>query len=479
MMKKNEFLDRLAALADITNKWRACHDDVFFSENYEKLVEMISDMLSYHHNFPLTQDEIHEIEAIIKTSFLDSFGISKFQRTTISNIETLLIFRVFQSKKAVNGLFGFAKRYNLKLLEQNSIFQIYFAIQLSINAKKISAEDLTDEEKNTEFNSLFSEHLSKINKELAGLNKAQLILTLLYSMINFIDLEDMVSKIDSDGCQQIKQYVKLTKNDEEFWTPFNRLIEFHLVKKLFRNDLYFEDTKLCHYTSLESLYYILKNKTIRFTKLNILNDLDENNLLNFKTKNDIFTFSLSFKKDSLDLFGNYTKMDGIMIEFENYALMQSFSNLVLKSNEKMSVSLFDFGAINYENDPQEKLVNPLLDKLKPVIANLLYDEDIDISINGAIQFINYFYKKKPWEYESEYRIAINLSRENLKMKIENAIVNEDSIDLMINPKRMIKSIVCGPKIKISQYKQNVLNKMLSEFGLENVPVTMTEANYKE
>ena len=87
-------------------------------------------------------------------------------------------------------------------------------------------------------------------------------------------------------------------------------------------------TWLCQYTNIESLYKIISNKTIRFTRVDKVNDISEKDLLeidNLYLRTYISCFSYD-SKESIPLWSIYTKRgSGVRIDFEfleNWDLMR-------------------------------------------------------------------------------------------------------------------------------------------------------------
>lgn len=77
-------------------------------------------------------------------------------------------------------------------------------------------------------------------------------------------------------------------------------------------------SKISHYTSFEALKCILESKSLRLTRLDMLNDAYENKRTDDVWKEKIFTTSFTYRKTESYMFWSlYAKDKGVMLTFDN------------------------------------------------------------------------------------------------------------------------------------------------------------------
>lgn len=232
----------------------------------------------------------------------------------------------------------------------------------------------------------------------------------------------------------------------------------------------FEDIELYHYTSLEALKSIVENKTIRFTDYRFLNDPDELNIaldnfkeyikaqiekqpenkakidrilniiedikvggkitiedtgkvidkgklyaFNKKVDSWVYILSLTQKSDDLALWTMYGK-NGVRIKLNSSKL---------------------FGFIYRFRDKYMRLDNPYRGKVeydKQIISyasllQMIINDNIISQVYDTILQVLLREKSNAFEYEAEYRIALNVSDDFVKGKddIKKLFVVKDNI----------------------------------------------------
>lgn len=184
--------------------------------------------------------------------------------------------------------------------------------------------------------------------------------------------------------------------------------------------------KLYHYCSLETLFSIVKNKTIWFSDLLDSNDdkedilifklffeycnskekmkncenninilsLNESEFIKAKAQTHIYGICFTKKCDSILHWMMYGKSNGVCLEFDMKKLKEYFSKL--KCLQKPAV----FRRVHYVDSCNDchlqKLFNDTLSKCNGLIPNC-FEQLIDISP---------LYKDKGWSAEKEWRIII-------------------------------------------------------------------------
>ncbi|WP_413527596.1 DUF2971 domain-containing protein [Marinilactibacillus psychrotolerans] len=196
--------------------------------------------------------------------------------------------------------------------------------------------------------------------------------------------------------------------------------------------------KIYHYTSIESLYLILKNKTMRFSTLSNVDDMDEGLTQEFNHAQQYLFVSCwtEEEKESIPQWAVYSKnMEGIRIgiEIERDNPRKIFE-LVKDSRTNMLISedldiMKNFPLVASPGTPfyrEMKYTNDSND-LKPNI--LSYDEKtIKIDMSKVA-----LYKSSEWSFQKESRFVIDFSASpfnadrtsNKKFDLINSLKNKN------------------------------------------------------
>lgn len=183
--------------------------------------------------------------------------------------------------------------------------------------------------------------------------------------------------------------------------------------------------RIYHYTNLESLALILKNQTIRFNRLDKVDDLEEGNTESLGVRFCKYVFVSCWTEtaeESIPLWKMYGgDSGGIRISLE-----QEMFKKYLISNLKLG-DLQSQGAIRSKIPPQD-MVNPnfffipILDYKNDLFyRHIKYVDDIYAFTKDAIQIANIhgnrgdfhmkmkpfgYYKNKRWEFQDEVRFVL-------------------------------------------------------------------------
>lgn len=176
-----------------------------------------------------------------------------------------------------------------------------------------------------------------------------------------------------------------------------------------------EESWLYHYTSIENLALILKNKTIRFKPLNTLDDLLEGICRDgFELRKCIFVSCWTeIERESIPFWNMYTpNMTGVRIRMPkrmftdrpvviaDHSLTTSTQISILKEEEHNKPDYFIQPTHN--NYLREVIYTDEEDLLFP---KLLYSDDNGINVNyGPIGK----YKKTEWKFQEEWRYVIRV-----------------------------------------------------------------------
>ena len=224
------------------------------------------------------------------------------------------------------------------------------------------------------------------------------------------------------------------------------------------------------YTSLKTLFEILKRKKYRLNGIVGMNDPTEidyfedyvgEDFFNFshKDKNDIFISSCSALGDDLTmwrLYGDSAK--GVCIEFN------------VEGNDVFFLKQM----VSYANEQKK-------DEKLEIIKQLI---EMNFELKGLEKWKHFF---KPYEYrvEREYRILFeNKFKENDENRSwvitnDNNILNPVyDIDLRGKPMSMTK-IILGPKCPEKDTNERQIRTLMSELGITEIDVVSSEIkNYR-
>lgn len=197
--------------------------------------------------------------------------------------------------------------------------------------------------------------------------------------------------------------------------------------------------RLFHYTTIDTLAYMMSNRSIRFSRLDTLDDKTESEP--FAAFNPLkYIFSCSFTddpKESIPLWKMYANMEtGIRLEFDSATMFSPSSvktNIPSNTQERCDFQPYIYTAVKSEDIINEDYVlmywdYPKVDSLCSCIKikGITYYDDFselykskiriqDVALNNSRltnRLINYdpldfgFYKTKYWEFQKEVRLLI-------------------------------------------------------------------------
>lgn len=207
------------------------------------------------------------------------------------------------------------------------------------------------------------------------------------------------------------------------------------------------DEYLYHYTSIETLLLILKNKTIAFNSLQNVDDLEENNSKDIQQIGKICYVSCwtDDASESIPMWNMYTpNMQGVRIKLKRFP----FKKYRFKCGEyhfKSDVETFiDYEKLYNENkttiagEPQlskviytndEELIYPNIKSVKEEIQKLNDGRLRKTALtNYSLKNIGR-YKRKNWEFQHECRYIINMSLWSMK-ELENCKSCDEQLKLI-------------------------------------------------
>lgn len=205
--------------------------------------------------------------------------------------------------------------------------------------------------------------------------------------------------------------------------------------------------RLFHYTTFEALLSIIEGKTLRLSRLDLLNDKAEQKI---GQHNDIiksYIISFTKKKEYVSMWAMYGKSSGIKIrlDFSTSAFLKSIDKFYYDSEKTKLVTfnkskkLFDLPDKPF--DPIQLSDVAYLDKDKMKIrhnSGVINGLDVDEKL---IDKMTGFIKYDAWEFEKETRLRVQLNKtvtnteESLPNYIYCAISDEliKSIHITFNP----------------------------------------------
>lgn len=247
----------------------------------------------------------------------------------------------------------------------------------------------------------------------------------------------------------------LNENNGNYYF-YNNYDESCFWQKLLNDGVNKQDT-IYRYTSLDTAFWILKNKTYRMYGIVGMNDKSEvdyfdnyNNekeTLSYKMQNDLFLSSCSSSNDNLTmwrLYGDDAK--GVCLVFDSKTVSQKG---------------FLIQAVSYAN---EQGIDPKLEIIKNLINNNIVFKDIDKW--------KHFFKSKDYSVEQEVRVLFQ-SKDSVKKR--DWIISKDYS--IINPflefnifnnsgfPLVLKEIILGPKCPEQETNIYQLNELAKQNDL--------------
>lgn len=221
-----------------------------------------------------------------------------------------------------------------------------------------------------------------------------------------------------------------------------------------------------HYTTLESLYKIYKNKTLRFSQLAIMNDKLE---CKFAKNCDEYFFCLTKADDSAENFGMWA-MYGKITEYnsdnpsaDKIGVKIQFPKAVIE-NLRNDYSLH-FHAVGYGNIQKSLSLKNLNSK---IISGSVKTKN-DIALNGKI--LAGYIKDIAWKYENEFRLGI--SKDNEKVEL-----NGYRCDIKLS-NEILKELVVYPSPLSSKNECEKIFRNIKESEKLDVSPSFEENNYKD
>lgn len=246
-------------------------------------------------------------------------------------------------------------------------------------------------------------------------------------------------------------------------------------------------TIIHHYTNIEVLALILKNRTLRFNRLDQVDDPEESNFVSNGVNIGLYAFVSCWteaKEESIPMWKMYTKENwGVRLSFEKEGLFKTYTDVEgYRHNGLVSTNLgypirFLFPTeVRWE---QKSYMPPFLtedydkcrfyrkieyvDDLKPYAndtVNILQLPDNKVSINIQMDKVG-SYKNRRWAFQEESRFV-------LFFLPGNPTATFNTPDFMKDQSRFIADIIHNKGLGFSYY-----DMYLSDKAFENLVITMS------
>ena len=173
---------------------------------------------------------------------------------------------------------------------------------------------------------------------------------------------------------------------------------------------------VCHYTSFESLIMILKNRSIRLSRYDLMNDYAEKELSKCIDGDLRYIISFAHTKESVAMWALYGKSSSLRLrlEFPIEDLLSSIdNNFFFDSELNNKISLYGTKPVSADYTKKRYTYSSVVyyDKKKHAFRveghpqkNITVTDDMIRSLAGTIKY-------DAWEYEKESRIAVVLHQD--------------------------------------------------------------------
>ena len=215
--------------------------------------------------------------------------------------------------------------------------------------------------------------------------------------------------------------------------------------------------RIYHYTNIETLALILKNCTIRFNRLDKVDDIEEGNIKSNGINLSFYTFVSCWTKSSEEniplwkLYGG--DKNGIRISMDH----QMFNEEFFLNKLKVFAVLYQFFNGNiYEDISKESFfIYPFLNSNNDIFfRDVIYvDDPLSFTDYLISDFADIFcfklnpigtYKHKRWEFQQESRYVLNCVPINLLQGLTNKNLNTEIITSYKNNKLPEKEFIDMP-----------------------------------
>lgn len=278
-------------------------------------------------------------------------------------------------------------------------------------------------------------------------------------------LIDLSNQLNTERIDKLMKLRKRLRDNQRLTRKIDKILKKYLiiynnidiikgVLKVKKDMVKQHDLKLGHYTSLETIKKLIKNKNreedrvyLRLTNgrqmndplegkvlldyiLNGYKDSDKNTSSNTWEPTDWYMSSATTELDSLPMWKQYGKdATGGMLVYDNEYILKILDEKILdKKVELYKVAYIDINENNKDDidiktdnitEKDVKILKEAIRKLREATEDIKNADETDKrNFKGPLRELNdiaFLFKKSDYAYESEYRIVVN--RENSKDRI--------------------------------------------------------------
>ena len=280
------------------------------------------------------------------------------------------------------------------------------------------------------------------------------------------DTNDNSGKTDIDNQAEQKRIDAVTDIDKLF---------SYLQQEYNKRD------RLYHYTTLEALLHILKNKCFRLTRLDLLNDKKEKELGQFDNNAVDYIMSFSTKKEYISMWAMYGNPSGIKLRLD-------FDRKLFKTSRRdLFCDMSNENPIFVENEVPKKNFFMLIkdmnqDSMFITKSDIVYFDKEDKTIRHKthtfrmldyeslseeqLKAIKGLRKYDAWEFENEIRLRVRLNKENFKAALNPMQDFPEYIYLKINQNLINSFRICYNPCLSQEMKKHVKNSLKNAAGVE-------------
>ncbi len=258
---------------------------------------------------------------------------------------------------------------------------------------------------------------------------------------------------------------------------------------------------LYHYTSLDSLRLIVTNRTIRFTRSDRLNDLNEGSIriktmddnLDFRTATSFYSSWTSQEEESVAMWYMYSKMQGVRIKLR-YDMFLDKGSIILEDNDKHVRPVTPIKGIPIKTFPNSectisKILGPIgivYEKNSEIIDKRVAQKSV-VKNGGNSEYVmndidlleKQIRKTVYWEYEKEYRyiiapyIAVHCDDDALRLNV--ALDPECPPCIYIPIFKPIEEVLLAPQI--TEEDKVEITSFLTENGITNIRESSVKCSF--
>lgn len=175
---------------------------------------------------------------------------------------------------------------------------------------------------------------------------------------------------------------------------------------------------VCHYTAFESLIMILKNRSLRLSRYDLMNDYAEKELSKCIEGDLRYIISFAHTKESVAMWALYGKSSSLRLrlEFPIEVLLNSIdNNFFFDSEKKKKIPIFGTAPVSADYTKKGFTYSKVVyyDKKKHSFRIEEHPQKTITVTNEMIQALAGTIKYDSWEYEKESRIAVVLHQDKV------------------------------------------------------------------